>query len=297
MLNSADIGFLNTIAAKPSLAEVARSLNVTPSAVSQRLRELERRLDLKLVERSSRRLGLTDEGELILKRGLPAIEAIEDLWDELSARRQVVAGHLRILAPIAFGRRHVAEVAGRFQALNPELKLDLILSDQPNRENMSQVDMTVHIGEQVDSSLLMSTLAPNRRILCASPEFLKQYGAPTHPDQLGRFNNIVIRENREDVTLYSFRKPGEEALVRIEPSLVCNEGEVARQWALDGLGLLVRSEWHITGDLKAGRLIEVLPGYKLPDANVVALFGFRHGRAFRTRAFFESLRKSLTPTP
>lgn len=297
MLHSVDIEFLNTIAARSSLAEVAKSFNITPSAVSQRLKELESRLGLQLVERTSRRIALTDEGELILKRGLPAVEAIEDIWDELSTRRQVVAGHLRILAPIVFGRRHVADVAGRFQAKHPDLRLDLILSDRPNRKRMLQVDITIHIGEAADSSLIMSTLAPNRRILCASPTFIKEYGAPKHPGDLRNFKNIVIRENQEDVTLYSFRRNGEPMPVRVEPSLLCNEGAVARQWALDGMGLLVRSEWHIADDLRSGSLVEILPRYKLPDANVIALFGFRHGRALRTRSFFEELRKSLTPVP
>lgn len=297
MLHSLDIEFLSAIAAKPSLVEVARAFNITPSAVSQRLKELESRLELRLVERTSRRIALTDEGELILKRGLPIVEAIDDIWDELSTRRKVVAGHLRVLAPIVFGRRYIADVAGRFQAKHPDLRLDLILSDQPNRERMLQVDVTIHIGEQVDSSLTMRTLAPNRRILCASPAFIKEYGSPNRPEDVGNFKNIVIRENQEDVALYTFKKGKKQVLVRVEPSLLCNEGTVARQWALDGLGLLVRSEWHIMEDLKSGSLVEVLPHYKLPDANVIALFGYRQGRVPRTQAFFEELRKSLTPTP
>lgn len=297
MLHSLDIEFLNTIAAKPSLVEVAKSFNITPSAVSQRLKELESRLGLQLVERSSRRISLTDEGELILKRGLPAVEAIEEIWDELSTRREVVAGHLKILAPIVFGRRHVANVAGRFQDKHPDLRLDLILSDSPNRERMLQVDLTIHIGDQVDSSFTRSALAPNRRILCASPAFLKEYGAPSRPEDIRNFKNIVIRENQEDVTLYSFKRNGEAMSVRVEPSLSCNDGAVARQWALEGLGLFVRSEWHVKEDLKSGSLVEVLPVYKLPDADVIALFGRRHGRPKRTQAFFEELRRSLTPVP
>ncbi len=249
------------------------------------------------MERNFRRITLTDEGELILSRGVPALETIEEIWDDLSKRRKLVTGHLRVLAPNVFGRRYVANVAGKFQARYPDLKLDLILSDSPTQEKATKVDITIHIGERKDSSLLMRKLAPNRRLLCASPAFIEEYGVPLHPEGLGNYRNIVIRENQEDVTHYCFKHGAQETSVRVAPMLVSNDGTVARQWALDGLGLLIRSEWHVTEDLKSGRLVEVLPEYKLPDADVVALFGFRQGRAYRTRMFFKELQKSLSPIP
>jgi DNA-binding transcriptional LysR family regulator len=108
----------------------------------------------------------------------------------------------------------------------------------------------------------------------------------------------VVRENDEDVTLWRFQRPGREpATVRIHPALSSNDGAVVRDWALADLGVTIRSEWDVAGDLAAGRLIQVLPEWEAPAANVVAMLGTRHGRSTRTTAFVALLRQSLTPPP
>jgi DNA-binding transcriptional LysR family regulator len=301
MLSTDDIRFFTAIAAAPSLAAAARALDVTPPAVSLRLRSLEQRLGVQLISRSARRLTLTDEGELLLQRGRALLDDAAELTDELLARRGAIAGHLRILAPLGFGRRHIAPVAASFRASHPQVSVELMLSDRLGRAAADSCDIMIHIGALKDSTLRVLRLAPNQRYLCASPAYLSRYGSPAHPQDLHHHACIALRENEEDVTLWRFARERTKRapdIIRIEPALASNDGDVVKAWALAGCGLIVRSEWDVAEDLKAGRLVRLLPDYLLPSADVVALLGpDRGGRARRTQAFLDWLHASLTPPP
>jgi DNA-binding transcriptional LysR family regulator len=299
MLSSADIQFFAAVARSASLAAAARALDVTPSAVTQRLQELERRVGVRLVERSGRRITLTAEGELLAARGQAIADDLASLGEVLAARRGAVAGHLRVLAPLGFGRRFVAPVAGRFCAEHPEVTLELALSDRLGRVPETSWDVAVHIGELRDSSLVAQRLAPNERVVCASPAFVERHGAPAGPAELRALPCIALRENDEDVTLWRFARADTGAVtqVRVEPRLSSNDGDVVRRWAVEGHGVIVRSEWSVARDLRAGRLLRLLPDYRLPSADVVAFVGARRGRSARATRFVEALRAALTPVP
>ena len=298
MLSTADLHFFATVARSSSLAAAARELDVTPSAVTQRLQELERRVGVRLVERSGRRITLTDEGEMLASRGQSIADDLAGLSEVLAARRGVVAGHLRVLAPLGFGRRYVAPIASRFCAEHTEVRLDLVLSDRLGRVTETSWDVAVHIGELRDSSLVAQRLAQNDRVLCASPAFVSRYGAPAAPSALRELPCIALRENDEDVTLWRFMdEAGAVTQVRIEPRLASNDGEVVQEWAVAGHGIIVRSEWSVEADLRAGRLVRLLDDYSLPSADIVALVGARRGRSARTTRFMEYLRHALTPVP
>lgn len=305
MLGPDDLRFFLAIAEAPSLAAASRALDVSPPAVTQRLRALEDRLGVHLVDRAGRHLALTDEGELIAERGRTILAALGDLDEALAARRGQVVGHLRIVAPLGFGRAYVAPVAGSFQAAHPEVAIDLMLSDRIGGVPEGTFDLAIHVGAtaQVAPGLIARRLAPNDRIVCASPAYLAAHGVPADPGDLRAHACIALRENDEDVTLWRFRREGAgtgpaEARVRIEPRLASNDGEVVRGWALAGRGLILRSEWDVADDLRAGRLVRLLPGYALPDAPVTALLGARRqARAARTRRFLDALAAALDPPP
>src|SRR3990172_2016455 len=160
MFTSDDLRFVAALSRASSLAAAARELQVTPSAVTQRLQELERRAGLRLVDRSSRRIALTSEGELLAGCGARIAADLAGLGDELAARRGVVAGHLRILAPFGFGRRWLAPITGRFCRDHPEVRIELVLSDRFDRIPDASWDLAVHIGELRASSLEVHQLAP-----------------------------------------------------------------------------------------------------------------------------------------
>ncbi|MGU3387543.1 LysR family transcriptional regulator [Methylobacterium sp. D53M] len=301
MLDTDDLRFFVAVAASPSLAAAARSLNVSPPAVTQRLRSLEKRLRVHLVDRSGRGLTLTDEGELLAERGRDLLGAFDDLADALAERVGAVTGHLRVVAPLGFGRRYVAPVVTAFRLRHPGVRIDLLLSDRLGRIPSETWDLAIHVGEirEATPSLTVRALAPNDRILCAAPAYLARHPAPRVPADLRDHTCIALRENDEDVTLWRFRAAeGAEVRVRVDAALVSNDGDVVRGWALAGLGVIVRSEWDVADDLRAGRLARLLEGYALPSAPVVALLGSeRRSRAARTERFLEALRRSFDPLP
>jgi DNA-binding transcriptional LysR family regulator len=221
---------------------------------------------------------------------------IGNLSDTLASRRGTVAGHLRVIAPLGFGQRYVAPVIAKFRSLYPEVTASLMLSDRPTHVSDDTWDLMVHIGELRDSTLVSRRLAPNRRILCAAPRYLALRGEPRHPDELRAHDCIALRENDEDVTMWRFmpKHHGTPANVRIEPCLTSNDGGTVRDWALAGLGIIARSEWDVAEHLHAGRLVPLLDGWQLPDADVVALISSRHGRSLRATRFLDHLYSSLS---
>jgi DNA-binding transcriptional LysR family regulator len=297
MLTTDDLRFLCTLASEPSLAATARVLNVTAPAVSQRLQSLERKLGVRLLNRSTRRLTLTDEGELIEAEGRSMLMRLDQLEEEIAQRREEVVGKLRVLAPTGFGRLYIAPALSTFRERYPRVQIELLLSDKLGRHPEQNWDLAIHIGELVDSGLIVRSLAPNRRFACASPDYLHNKGMPQTPQDLCHHDCIALRENDEDVTLWRFTVHGEAQPIRIEPVLACNDGEIVRDWALDGRGIIVRSEWSVSNDLASGRLVRVLENYRLPDANVVALFGSRDGGSRRVRVFVDELTSQFQPPP
>ena len=298
MLTSDDLAFFNVLATSASLAESARKLNVTPPAVTQRLNALEARVGVRLIDRSGRHLSLTDEGALVASHGMIVADAIEALAEALANRKRAVSGHLRVVAPHGFGRIHVAPVMAAFVKAHPAVTVSLDLTDRPGSLLIDSCDVVIHIGSSGTMNQVVTTVAPNRRILCAGPRYLEAAPPVSSPGDLARHRCLVVRENDEDVTLWRFRQPAQEpAIVRIHPTMSSNDGAVVRDWALAGQGITIRSEWNIASDLAEGRLQRILPEWELPSADVVAMLGTRHGRSARTTAFVALLRQSLTPPP
>ena len=298
MISSEDLRFFAVLTKSASLAEAARKLDVTPPAVTQRLRALEARIGIRLIDRSGRKMTLTDEGALVASHGTIVAEAMEALSEALANRKKAVSGHLRVAAPHGFGRLHVAPVMDAFAKAHPGVTVTLDLSDHPGAQLVESSDVIIHIGPPGRLNQIVTTLAPNRRILCASPDYLADAAPVQSPSDLMRHRCLVVRENDEDVTLWRFLHASREPeTVRVRPTMCSNDGAVVRDWALAGRGIAIRSEWNVAADLAAGRLKRVLPSWEVPPADVVAMLGARFGRSARTTAFLAMLRQSLSPAP
>ncbi|WP_103721611.1 LysR family transcriptional regulator [Bosea psychrotolerans] len=296
MLNADDLRFFVAITQSSSLAAAARRLNVTPPAVTQRLRSLELRLGVQLVDRSTN--SMTDEGELLAEQSRKIVDQIDEISELLAQRRGTVAGHLRISAPSGFGRTYIVPTIDRFLESHPEVRVTLELSDNPIGLKSDAWDVIIHIGELRPSPLQMIQLSPNRRLICASPAYLARHGTPQTPTDLLKHDCLGLRENDEDVTLWRFaRADGSNETVRVNPLFWSNDGEAIRELAVRGKGIMLRSEWDVAGHIATGTLVEILQGWSAPDAPVVALLGPRNYRAARTRNFVDLLRQRLTPTP
>lgn len=297
MTDSADIRFLLAIQQNGSLVAAARRLGLTPSAVTQRLQQLERRLGTRLVDRSARRLAFTEEGALLCQRGAELVQQLDSLLEDLRARQGGLVGTLRVNAPFGFGREHLAPLVADFQLEHPDVDIALTLSDQPLTEVTDRFDIVVHIGELRESSLVGHAVAPNARFLCAAPAFIRRFGQPETPDDLTGFRCLVLRENNEDVSLWHFSRGRTSRSVRIASKLSCNDGDVIRRWGREGRGIILRSEWDVADDLRQGRLVRLLPAWKAPDANVVALTHNRAGLPRRTRDFLQYMQAHFRPVP
>jgi len=300
MITTEDLRFITTIANHRTLADAARALNITPPSVTLRLQHIERKLSIKLIQRPSRIVSLTEEGQLILDKGLAILQGLDELQEQLDESRDEVCGKLKVLAPLGFGNDYVAPLLGKYKIMHPRLDIELDLSDNPLWSTHHKWDIIIYIGDLNDSSLKMVTLATNQRFICASPKYIQEMGYPDTPQDLVKHRCITLRENNEDTNLWPFTNVsnGEEDVIRINPTLACNEGRVIKEWAMAGLGIIMRSEWDIQPQLNGGQLIRLLPDYSLPSANIVALLSSQEKeRSARVAGFISLLKQHLTPVP
>lgn len=294
MLSTDDLRFIDQLAKSGTLAAAARELNVTPPALSMRLKKLEATLGASLVIRDSRRLALTPEGARLLALAREALERIRAIPEAVRVTSQTLVGPLRVAAPFGFGRAYVGPMLARFHAEHPAVQSTLVLTETPLAQ-MDAADVVVHIGHVRDSSWVAYPLARNDRWLVASPKYLARRDAPQRPDDVSRFACLCLRENEEDVTLWHFQRGDATRAVRVTPALISNDGEVVRNWALAGLGLAIRSEWDVAPLVRAGKLVRVLPGYSCGNADVVALVPTRTGRSNRVSTFVRFMRQQFQP--
>ncbi|MDO6708975.1 LysR family transcriptional regulator [Photobacterium sp. 1_MG-2023] len=297
MLGLNDIKFFLALAGCPNFSIAAKQLNVSASYVTQKLKSLEEKLGVSLIERHGRRLTVTEHGQLIIEIGSDIIQKMTTLEESLHASKNDLSGHLNILAPIGFGDQKLSSIVGEFKKKHPSLTIDLILSDCPSWSDYSfQPDIMFYIGELNQSSLYRMVISSTRRVLCASPNYLTDMPLLTKPEDLLSHNCIILRENNEDVSMWRFTQlsSGQNCNVRVTPSLTSNVADVVKQWALNGLGVINRSEWDVMTELYEGTLVELLPEYSLPCVDIVALMATnQNARSRRINKFLDFAKEKL----
>ncbi|NDZ18241.1 LysR family transcriptional regulator [Variovorax sp. WS11] len=294
----ADLGFFSTLASAASLSAAARELGVTTPAVSKHLALMESRIGVLLVNRSTRRMSLTPEGELYLEHARRILGEIDGMEELLGVSKAIPKGLLRVNATLGFGRSHVAPLISKFVRKYREVEVQLQLSVNPPPPTEDLFDVCVRFGAPPDSRVIARRIAANRRLLCAAPAYLAKHGIPKVPNDLTKHNCIGIRQGEEAYGVWRLasgrgRNVSTEA-VKTRGNLTTNDGEIAVNWALEGHGVLMRAEWDIERYLGNGRLVQVLPQYYTPDADIYAVYPQRHQLAARVRAFVDFLTLSFT---
>jgi len=292
MIAIEDLRLAVTLARAESLSAAARILNVSPPALSMRLRKLETLLGLTLANRDARRLSLTADGERFARESARLLEQLEALPESFKQQDEQLVGTLRLTAPFGYGRQRIAPLLARFARLHPQLCLHLDLRETPWPDRHDS-DAVIHIGHLNDSLWVARLLTPNDRWLCASPAYLEQHGTPLSPEQLVEHRCICIRENDEDVTLWRLRKGQGRKTLRIEPAMVSNDGSVARRWAEQGLGLVLRSQWDVSDAIADKRLVRVLADWQFDSAPINLLVPSRKLRSPRVQALVAFLEEAL----
>jgi LysR family transcriptional regulator, transcriptional activator for dmlA len=287
--SSQDMQFFVQLVRCGSLTAAARELQVTTAAISKRLSGLESRLGVSLLHRTTRRLALTEYGGTYLENSRRILEEIASLESELQGAKAEPAGLLRVNATLGFGRLHIGPAIASFSRKYPRIEVQLHLSASPPPINDEAYDVGIRFGEPPDSRLIARQLAPNRRLLCASPAYLARVGTPGSPAELARHNIISIRQADEAQGLLHLRRGKQTETVRMRGRLSTNDGEVAVNWALNGLGIVLRAEWDVARYLRSGRLQHVLQAWDSPPADIYAVYPARHAGILRVQAFVEHL--------
>ena len=296
MTDTADLGFFTLLARQPSLAAAAQALGVTPPAVSRRLAALEKRLGVRLLNRTTRRLSLTPEGERYLEDGEQILRDIESLERSLAASRATPRGMLRINATFGFGRRHLAPLVSQFAKSWPDVEIVLQLTDRPLDLTEHAMDIGIRFGAPPDARILARKIASNRRLLCAAPAYLDRHGHPAQPRDLLNHACIVIRENNAAFNNWQLTDGKQQTMVKVRGPLSTNHGEIAVDWALAGHGIVLRSEWDVAAYLRAGRLLRVLDPWVGNSADIHAIYPQRHHLSATVRVFLDFLAEHFAET-
>ena len=281
-----------------SITAAAHSLDLSVAVASQRLKRLEKELGVRLLHRTTRRLHPTPEGAALAEQGRVLVEELETLGAGLREAAQEIAGTLRMTMSASFGRQYVSPRLPAFLARHPKLRLSIHLSDNVVDLVSEGFDLAIRIGVLDDSRLVARRIAPNRRVLCASPDYLHRRGRPRTPGELADHDCLLLfgSGGRQDVWRLGTTTGGEVA-VRVQGRIESNFGEVLRDASLAGEGIMIHSLWHVADDLRAGRLEVLLPDYPLATTAISAVMPQRRLVPPRVRAFTEFLIEEFGDDP
>lgn len=281
------MAFFSLLARLGSFSATAREMNVTTPAISKRLALMEARLGVQLLNRTTRRISLTPEGEMYLAHARRILADIDDMEQQVCSSAAAPKGLLRVNATLGFGRSNIAPLISQFVQRFPEVQVQLQLTVNPPPLGDDAFDVCIRFGEPPDARVIARKIAPNRRLLCATPAYLAQHGTPMVPNDLARHNCIGIRQGDEAYGVWRLSAGKRVETVKVRGNLSTNDGEIAVNWALDGHGILMRAEWDIARYLRSGRLVQVLESYRLPPADIHAVYPQRHQLSARVRAFVD----------
>jgi DNA-binding transcriptional LysR family regulator len=283
-----------SVATRGSLTAAANAEGVAPAIMGRRLDGLEERLGVKLLVRTTRRITLTHEGSAFLEDCQRLLTDIANAEASVSAGGVKASGHLRITAPAGFGRRHVAPLVPRFRELHCDVTVSLNLSDRVVDLAAEGYDCAVRVGDLPDSSLVSVRLADNRRLCVATPNYLKQHGTPQTPQDLARFDCLVLSSDASQTRGWAFQMPKGDAteVIHYRPNgpMDCADGQVLHDWCLAGYGIAWRSTWEVEAEVKAGALVAVLEEFAAPPNGIYAVFPQRKHLPLRVRLWVDYLK-------
>ena len=275
-----------------SFVAAADALGHSKAAVSRHVADLERRLHTRLLQRTTRRLSLTTEGQAFYGRCRELLAAIGEAESELSSSHSEASGLIRVNAPLTFGVLHLAPLWGRFAALNPKVSLDITLNDRVVDLVEEGYDFAVRITNMPSSTLVSRRLASSRPVLCASKPYLRKHGTPRQPRDLAK-HRVLTYSYLANPDEWTFSGPRGQESVRINSWLRTNNGDTCRAAALDHQGIVLQPDFLVGEDLRQGRLVELLPGYKASELGIYAVYPSRKYLPLKIRRLVDFLAEAL----
>jgi DNA-binding transcriptional LysR family regulator len=279
-----------------SFVGAADATGMSKAAVSRHVGELEQRLGVRLLQRTTRRLSLTDEGRIFFERARDLLSALDEAESELTSRSGEASGRIRINAPVTFGVLHLAPLWGPFLAANARVALDITLSDRLVDLVEEGYDAAIRVATMPDSMLVSRKLASTRMVLCASPRYLKRHGKPKHPHEL----------TGHSVIAYTYFSSGDEwrftgakgpVTVRTRSRIYANNGDTCRRAALAHQGVILQPDFLVGDDLRRGDLVELMPAYRAGELDIHVVWPSRKHLPLKTRRLIDFLVEAFREPP
>lgn len=290
----ADMRTLVAIARDGSLSAAARELSVSVAMVSKRVTALEARLGVRLLNRTTRRCTLTEEGQRYVRDCQRILDDVSEMESSVAASAVEATGTIRVTATTAFGRRVLAPLLAGFGEAHPKVHVSVSLSDALQDLATGRHDLAVRVGPLTDSTLVATKLARNRRLVVGSPDYLARAGVPIEPRDLLAHRCIVIRGSSEALLEWTFETDGGLVHVPVRGAISTDNGDLQQELAVLGAGLALKSAWDVADDIHAGRLVPVLTNHPCPPADLYAVHLSRHFQARRVTALVTYLKEALT---
>lgn len=280
-----------------SLAAAGRALGYSSAVMTKRIQRLEEGVGVRLINRSTRKLSLTDEGTLYHEYCLRILAELEEAETLITRGNSQPTGILRVTVPAAFGRLHIAPLVPEFLERHPKVRLSLHLSDQPVDMIDEGYDLAVRIGDLRDTSLVASRLCIDRRVLVASPGYIARHGAPDTPEAL-RDRNALLFANPAPLDSWNFiDAKGEEHWVKVSGNFETNNCDALRAAILAGLGIAMRPLWDVWQDIQRGEMVALLPNHVHPSFPIHAVYPSRRHLSQKVRLFINLLRERFGEHP
>jgi len=273
-----------------NFSEVARRFGFTPATVSKHVSSLESQLRARLVNRTTRRLFITEAGQRLYEHCVRIMQELDEAESEMADVRGDLAGPLRVTAPLLFGQRRIAPRLPEFARQYPKVAIDIDLSVEKVDLFQERIDVAIRIAEAVDPGLVAFKLAPYHRVFCASPAYLAAHGTPEMPQDLARHNCLVSRGATLNAS-WPVSVNGTIEPVRVSGNLVSNNGEVVRAAALSGVGIIMTPRFLVEDELRGKRLVEVLADYRAETRAIYAVLPRQGSLSPKVRAFVDFLKE------
>jgi len=283
-----DLRVFAAVVRDTSFSAAAQALGMSPAYISKRVRVLETQLGTRLLDRTTRRVVVTEEGQRVMQHAQRILADLDQLVEAVGAARRMPRGQLRISASFGFGRERVAPAVSALVERYPQLQVRLEVFDRLVDVAAEGIDLDVRVGDEIAPHLVARKLVANHRVLCASPAYIARHGSPRKLDDLAQHACLAIKERDHPFGVWRLQSGSTTHTVKVNGPLSTNHGEVAVRWALDGRGIVLRSLWDVAALLQAGRLVQVLPDYR-QDANVWAVMPQRQTSSAKVRACVDFL--------
>lgn len=297
MENLTDIAVFVQVVDSGSFTVAAKRLKLSKSVVSKYVTRLENRLGARLLNRSTRRLSLTEVGRVFYTRSLQGLQELEEASAEVLRLQGAPRGTLRINTPMSFGILHIAPLLPDFLSRYPELSVDMSLDDRKVDLVEEGFDVAVRISDLPDSSLVARRLGPCRHVVCAAPEYLKHYGIPRTPEDLSEHNAITFRYQESPNEWHFLSPEGRHVSVAVSGSIQINNSLALREALIQGGGITLTPTFVVGSDIRAGRLRPVLTDYRAMEISIYIIYSQRRHLSPKVRTFIDFMVERISDSP